>query len=234
MRLFSITTLCAFYPNRGDSQVVQKGALMAAAWMDRKVVMVMSTNTQPSAQGSIPRRERDHSRTPIPCPESIIKYNKYMGGVDLGDQLRGYYSCRTKSRKFYKYIFHFLLDVSITNAFILQRNFCPDPPYKTIKDFRLQLARELIGDYCSRQRAGRKSSDSVIRPLPLRHFPVRILNESQGVKHKRGRCTYCTETRHQRSDSTWYCRECEVWLCHSGTPSCDCFLQWHARRKGTL
>ena len=28
-----------------------------------------------------------------------------MGGVDRGDQVRGYYSCRTKCRKFYKFIF---------------------------------------------------------------------------------------------------------------------------------
>ena len=34
-----------------------------------------------------------------------------MGAVDYSDQLHGYYSCRTKSRKFYKYnIYHFLLD----------------------------------------------------------------------------------------------------------------------------
>ena len=100
-------------PNRGDSLVVQKGGVAAYPWMDRKVVMVMASNTQPSATGYALRRQKDHSRTPIPCPESIILYNKYMGGVDRGDQLRGYYSWRTKSRRFYKYIFHFLFDVAI-------------------------------------------------------------------------------------------------------------------------
>ena len=29
----------------------------------------------------------------------------HMGGVDIGDQYRGYYQVRTKSRKFYGYIF---------------------------------------------------------------------------------------------------------------------------------
>ena len=66
------------------------------------------------------------------------------GAVDHGDQLRGYYSCRTKSRKFYKYIYHFLLDVTITNGFILYKHFHHAPKYKTIKEFRLQLARETI------------------------------------------------------------------------------------------
>ena len=53
-----------------------------------------------------------------PLSRRIISYKKFMGGVDRGNQLRGYYSCRTKSRKFYKYIFTFLLDVAITNSFL--------------------------------------------------------------------------------------------------------------------
>ena len=35
----------AYLPNRGDSQVVQKG-VGTCAWMDRKVVMVMFSNAQ--------------------------------------------------------------------------------------------------------------------------------------------------------------------------------------------
>ena len=31
------------------------------------------------------------TREEVPCPESIISYNRFMGGVDRGDQLRGYY-----------------------------------------------------------------------------------------------------------------------------------------------
>ena len=52
--------------------------------------MSIASNTQPSTIGTVLQRQKDHSRTPIPCPESIILYNKYMGGVDRGDQLRGY------------------------------------------------------------------------------------------------------------------------------------------------
>ena len=81
--------------------------------MDRKLVMVMSTNCQPSSRGTVLRRQKDGSRTDVTCPESVILYNKFMGGVDMGDQYRGYYSCRMKSRKFYKYLSFFLLDVAI-------------------------------------------------------------------------------------------------------------------------
>ena len=117
--------------------------------MDRKVVMVMSSNCQPAGVGSVLRRLQDGTRILITCPESIISY-EHMGGVDHGDQLQGYYSCRTKSRKFYKYIFTFLLDVAITNAFILMKHYCPSCPFSNMKSFCLQLAKELMGEYCSR------------------------------------------------------------------------------------
>ena len=71
--------------NRGDSQVGQKGGVSACAWLDRKVVMSMFGNTQPSSTGSVLRRQKDHTCTPVHCLESIVLYNKYMGGVDRGD-----------------------------------------------------------------------------------------------------------------------------------------------------
>ena len=78
--------------------------MSASVGQDRKVGICMSSNCQPSGHGTVPRRLLDRSRTDVPCPDSIIS-NKYMGGVDVGDQLRGYYKCRAKSRKFYKYCF---------------------------------------------------------------------------------------------------------------------------------
>jgi len=159
--------------------------------------------------------------------------NQHMGGVDRGDQLRGYYKCRVKSRKFYKYIFYFVLDVAVTNAFVLHQGWSPRPrPHsavKTIKTFRLQLAHELIGEYCSRRRAGRVGSSVV--PLPLRHYPVKI-PPANANQRKRGRCAHCDSVCHKRTDTQWFCRECDVWLCHTGYEESDCFLSWHKRRVG--
>ena len=133
---------------------VQKGKLVADAWRDNKVVTLMSTSTQPGEIGSVMCRQRDGTRTSVTCPKSIIDYNTYTGGVDRGDQLRGYYHCLSKSRKFYKYIHHFLLDVTITNAYVLHRNHSHSPSL-SVKEFRLQLANELVGNYCSRRFPGR-------------------------------------------------------------------------------
>ena len=84
--------------------VLQKGSVSAAAWMDSKVATVMSSCTQPHEVGEIQRQQRDSTRASVPCPQAVVVYNQYMGGVDRGDQLRGYYACRTRSRKFYRYV----------------------------------------------------------------------------------------------------------------------------------
>ena len=210
--------------NRGESVTVQAGKVTASAWMDRKTVMVMSTNNQPSANGTVSRKQRDGSSLEVPCPASIISYNKFMGGVDRGDQLRGYYRCRSKSRKFYKYIFFFLFDVAITNTYILLKS-SGSCPFKDFKSFRLQLAKDLIGEYCSRRRRGR--GGTVIHPLPFRHFPIRLDND--GPRRPRGNCALHRDVHHRRVSTTWFCRECGEWLCHTGDAS-DCFLKWHTRQ----
>ena len=63
---------------------LQKNNISATPWLDRKVVTMMSSNTQPSAVGTVLRRQVDTTRSAIPCPQNIITYNKYMGGVDRG------------------------------------------------------------------------------------------------------------------------------------------------------
>ena len=187
--------------------------------------MVMTSNCQPAGVGTVLRKRQDGSRIPVTCPESIINYNEFMGGVDRGDQLRGYYSCRSKSRKFYKYVYVFLFDVAVTNAYILAKDYHTSCPFANIKRFRLQLAQELIGEYCSRRQRGR--GGTTIHTLPYRHFPITMESEDTQRKRK-GRCAFHAAS-HLRATSTWYCRECAVWLCHSGDPANDCFMKWHTR-----
>jgi hypothetical protein len=84
---------------------MQRGKVTASSWMDNKVVTITSTTSQPSATGMVLRRQKDGTLVSVLCPEAIIMYNQSMGGVDRGDQFRGYLNCKVKSRKFYKYIF---------------------------------------------------------------------------------------------------------------------------------
>ena len=93
------------------------------------------------------------------------------------------------------YIFCFLTDVAITNSFILYKKFSTSPSIKSVKEFRLKLAKQLIGNYSSRKLPGRCSH--TIQTLPLSHFPTK---NQQG---KRGRCKRCQP---QRTDTPTYAR----------------------------
>lgn len=178
--------------------------------------MVMYTGCDPNQSSSVMRRKKDGTRESVPCPEAVKLYNEKMGGVDRGDQLRGYYQVRLKCRKVYKYIYNFLFDVAITNAYIIYQLSHPHSKLR-IKQFRVQLANELIGNYCSKTTTASRKQ----KKLPLAHFPFR------DQQRKRGRCSLCKEKK-KRTDTVWCCQECDIWLCHQGTTE-DCFMKWHCR-----
>ena len=72
----------------------QHDSLTAVVWQDKRPVHVLSTLSQPGNTETVSRRQRDGSVAEVSCPSAILTYTKYMGGVDLGDQLRKYYSVR--------------------------------------------------------------------------------------------------------------------------------------------
>ena len=220
---------------KGEIRIRQSGNLTITLWRDKRIVSLLSTMTQPADTTHVTRREGNDSKSVI-CPTAIKTYNMQMAGVDKGDQLRKYYSVRLKCNKNYKYIFWFLFDVSITNAFILNKftvTTQSSQHYSRLKQFRVALAKRLLGDYCSRQTAGRPSilppssmpKAQFSAPSPAkRHFPRH---------HARKRCIYCRHHRtpNCRKESVWQCIDCE------GTPSLcltgrdddsDCWRLWHA------
>ena len=174
----------------------------------------------------------------VDCPSSIVAYNKFMGGVDRGDQLRSYYHVRLKSRKFYKYVFWFLFDVVVTNAYILSHYTIttnPGPISKqSLKNFRLKLASQLIGSYCSRVRVGRLRLHSLpLPPTTGESSQQRALLNHLPRKAKSTRCLYCCKIRRptQRRETVWYCPGCEGQppLCLSGRDDgSDCYSLWHS------
>ena len=80
----------------------QSNRLAVSLWQDNRPVVIVSTNCDPSQTTTV-RHDNNGTSNSIPCPMSVYLYNKYMGGLDHNDQLRGYYNVRLKG--FYKYIF---------------------------------------------------------------------------------------------------------------------------------
>ena len=211
---------------RGEFLFRQSGNIVAVAWKDNKVVNVVSTLANADNTTTVNRTQKDGTRLTVPSPRNVALYNEYMGGVDHGDHLRGSYRIRLKCMKNYKYVFGFLFDVAITNAYILYSRFDvrSDKPMDH-KTFRMVLAEQLIGSYKSKKRAGRPRK----RPHPsntctsLPHLPAHSSSK---------RCMYCKQHRTppRRKESVWYCGDCDGHppLCLTGRDDgSDCFRLWH-------
>ena len=196
---------------RGMSKTYQCGKLTATVWQDKKPGAVVATNSDPKTPTQVFRKNKDGTRDLISYPQSLALYNKFMGGVDRNDQLQGYYHVRLKCRKFYKYIFWFLFDAAITNSYILYHHYVDKPDIQTgdLKTFRVELAKSLISDYCSRKRPGRLSTSVPTKRFCQAHFPTK------GAEKGR-RCYYCYTYNHVRHETVWYCRDCNHFLCHTG------------------
>ena len=125
------------------------------AWFDKRQVAVLSSNFSPNQTVTVQRRmkEAPHVKS-IDMPAPIFTYNQYMGGVDLNDQLRSYYPSGRSGTKWWRYLFWFTLDVSIINALILERLSLHQPSSRrrSLLQFKLDLAKQLIGGFCGRKR----------------------------------------------------------------------------------
>ena len=70
---------------------MQHENVMAVVWQDKRVLL-LSTNSDPRTDGSVTRETgKGNEEIEIACPQAVINYTKYMGGVDLSDQKREYY-----------------------------------------------------------------------------------------------------------------------------------------------
>ena len=208
------------FKNRGDSRVCQSRNLTISLWQDNKPVTVITTNSDPTQLDSVCSKHKDGTSHTYPCPPAIAEYNKNMGGVDNNDQLRGYYHVRLKCKKCYKYIFWFLFDLMVTNSYILCQEFT-DLLYKSVKEFRVALAKELIGGYASQKRPGHPRHIPAACRFCQDHFPIR------GAEKGR-RCHHCHVNKKERHETVWYCKECDVYLCHNGRED-DCFREYHLK-----
>jgi hypothetical protein len=105
---------------RGEIRKLQNEDVTAIVWQDKHTVLLLSTNSDPLNDGAVKCKiGKGNEEVEIPCPQAIINYTKYMGGVDISDQKRDYYGVGWSSKKCWKFIFHFVINVCVVNSFIL-------------------------------------------------------------------------------------------------------------------
>lgn len=208
----------------GEKIVRQKGNLVFTKWHDKRDVCIISTNCSPLEPDVVVTRGNNQEVTK---PAVVNLYNKYMGGVDLADQLRQYYPVGRSSKKWYRYIFWFLIDLSICNAFILYNTYRLGHGQAKVKQltFRTNLARQLIAGYSSTSSLGHSAKRLKIEKLSFsasnanKHFSVRIEGRKKVCVHCKtvGRKT----PKGNSVETSFKCLQCSVALCRT------CFNDFH-------
>ncbi|GES98581.1 hypothetical protein RCL_jg5468.t1 [Rhizophagus clarus] len=135
--------------------------VLAILWMDNGSVTMLSTihqidNGNENRIERIRRRPRETStnavkvravfgtasKKSLPIPVVIDDYNHFMGGVDITDQLRGYYGTQLPVRRTWMPLFFWLLDTALINSYLILKKINANVNHQ--KDFRMQLAWDLI------------------------------------------------------------------------------------------
>lgn len=219
-------------------------------WKDTKNVRLCSTyvGTKPFQRSNpvsqplkVPRYNRkERSYVDVDCPQIIREYNAHMGGVDLMDAYMGRNGLQIKTQDMATRIFYHLLDMSITNGFILYRRLNAEKnreadteEYMKLKDmtmyeFRSSIAEELCAS--AEKRVGRPSSVNSepstsnigkranhplesVRYDQMNHFP------EWGTKKS---CKLC-----KKSETHTFCTKCNLHLCFSKAK--NCFSKYHSK-----
>ena len=185
-------------------------------WKDKKGVAFLNTVTDPTTLTHVPRRNKDGTRSQVPCPEAVKLYNMYIGGVDVFDSRRKTYSSSRKSRKWWMRIYYFLLDTAITNAYILYKE-TPGTKKLTHQEFILSIIEHRLACHNSRK------LPSISQPPPpdrllSRHFPSKLA--------KALHCRICPE----RTRTKYGCKDC---YSETPVPLCPtpCFSIYHTKQS---
>lgn len=211
-------------------------SISSIVWKDNKMVTLASTFVGEHPKSTIKRFDRVSKKdVQIECPNIIKEYNRHMGGVDLLDSIVGRYKILLRSKRWYIRLFYHLLDLSVSNAWLLYRRAAKDNGNNNTKnaaDFRLELANTLCNlDKIRGLKRGRKSDvqrnieekskKSRCQSLPTKevrtdeigHWPVLV---DKRMRCKMPKCPGFTYTM---------CEKCDLALCLNKTNSC--FTTFH-------
>jgi hypothetical protein len=130
----------------------------------------------------------------LQCPESIIDYNKHMGGVDRADQRKESYSLDRKSKRFWLRIFFNFLNVALSNSFILFKN--RTNSHMTYLVFLSSITTALVdGNQVQKRTSPGINSNRKRNKISGRKIQFGLLNQNEPhlpIIGVRGKCAFCS------------------------------------------
>lgn len=194
-----------------DYRTDDKNKVCLVRWKDNRVV-TCATNFDSIKETNCRRWSKEKKQIiTVKQPELFSHYNSGMGGVDQMDQNIASYRTRMRQRKWWWPIFCYLLDMSVTNAWILMRKVHPqDKDCDNLLNFRRYITLSLLRTYGKPSLKG-KSINTVIQDVRydcLNHWPEYVSKDKL--------CKFCG------GKSRFICSKCGV-----GLHPKQCFKNYH-------
>ena len=147
------------------------------------------------------------------------RVNKYMGGVDRGDQLLSYYGFPHRTVKWWRRAFFFLVDAAIVNSYIMYSRQTTGR-HMSHELFRIELAKELIkasntasASQEEPQHGPRHQPQQPLARLTECHFPGQFSTSSTGRQIQRC-CGVCSNKKGRgKKTTTFYSKQCDMPMC---------------------
>ena len=175
-------------------------------WQDKREVLMLST-----VHGGhvIEGAKRNRHGEAVKKPDCVFAYNAHMCGIDRLDQLLSYYSPLRKTLKWYRKVVLQVIDMAITNAFLLYRKAGGSRRHIW---FRTQVIHSLIA-------ADDRPAEVSVSATPFLHHKASDLSRFTGQHYTEvipptprkaaptTKCVVCNK-RGQRKESRYRCATC--------------------------
>ncbi|XP_003731439.2 piggyBac transposable element-derived protein 5 [Strongylocentrotus purpuratus] len=169
------------FTQHGQSAVVQKGNTCAYAWKDKRVVHVLSTADDATVTDNVTRKQRDGWVKPVPCPQAMSYCNKYLHGVSHANQLRLEYPSSRTSNKWWHYLFWFIFDTCMANAYIIMKETYMNANHGSLAgtrkmctlEFKKNLAKQLVAPQMMTGKKRKSPDRSNNSPLKVKFKKVK-------------------------------------------------------------
>ncbi|XP_046392163.1 piggyBac transposable element-derived protein 3-like [Ischnura elegans] len=196
---------------RGTMEERTNGDILVTRWNDNAVVTMMTNCIQGGNKVVNRYSRKEKKNVTVPIPLAIAEYNKFMGGVDLCDQLLAMYRVNIRTKKWWWPFFAWAVDVSCVQGWLLHRHVGSTMDYL---QFRRECALYMMRHFGSPS-AGRgfRQSHTGAEEIRTDHLDHLITKGSSKYKV----CAQC------KKRTVYICKKCNISL-HP-----ECFLAFHEK-----
>ena len=204
----------------GEIRCFRDGRLLTLAWKaesKRKPLIMLS-----SCGSGRPMTVRTRRET-VSKPAVVNAYNHNMNGVNVADQFTVFYSFVRRTRKWWRKLFFYLLEVTVVNSFLLYRQTVHQP--KNHLAYRRMIVEQAATIFI--QQAPPRPGPGAPRRQPTNSVPQRLDKKQHfiGKSLKDRDCVVCScREKNKRHRTIYYCNTCtnHPYLCPD-----VCFTRYH-------